>query len=326
MGNQLKDEFGPNDTVVNGVPAPYPGWASQLLTAGCDPTVAQALLPYPQFCSSLTGLNENLGSSTYHSLQLKAEKRYTNGFYLLASYTWSKLITNASSTTQATANYGRIGGVINPFESSRNKALSPDDVPHNFSMMAVYELPFGRGKKFMSQGGFADKVLGGWTLSSTVKLTSGMPQFFQSGTCNVPDQFRAICIPSVLPGHSPFLQKDFGSGFDPNKPLFDVNAFEPVSAFNFYWGTGQRVTNHRGSGYRSQDLAIAKNVRFTERLNLEIRGEAFNVWNAHYFTCDGTAFGDCVPFNNDISSADFGLWNGTVTRPRNMQLVARFTF
>lgn len=323
MGNALKDEFGPNDTVVDGVPLPYPGWVQQLQGL-CDPTVAQALLPYPQYCSSLTGLNENLGSSTYHSLQLKAEKRYSRGVYLLSSYTWSKLITDASSTTQATANYGAIGGVISPFEKQRNKSLSVDDIPHTFSLMGAYELPFGRGKQFLNGGGVGDKVLGGWTISSTMKITAGSPFFFRSGTCNVPGQFRAQCIPGVIPGANPFAQS-LGS-YDPNKPLFNVNAFEPPSSFNFYYGVGPRVTSYRGFGFKSQDIALVKGINLTERMRIELRGEAFNIWNAHYFTCGGQAFGDCVPFNNDIASASFGNWNGTVTSPRTVQLVGRFSF
>ncbi len=59
---------------------------------------------------------------------------------------------------------------------------------------------------------------------------------------------------------------------------------------------------------------------------MELRGEAFNVFNNHYFTCDGQAFGDCIPFNNDPSNSNFGQWNGTVTQPRNVQLVGRITF
>jgi len=74
------------------------------------------------------------------------------------------------------------------------------------------------------------------------------------------------------------------------------------------------------SGYAGGKFAIK------ERLGLEVRAEAFNAFNNHYFTCDGQAFGDCIPFNNDPSSASFGSWNGTVTQPRNIQLVGRITF
>ena len=64
----------------------------------CAPSVAQALLPYPQYCGGMVGNNENKGNSEYQSLQVKAEKRTSKGVYLLASYTFSKLITSVDST------------------------------------------------------------------------------------------------------------------------------------------------------------------------------------------------------------------------------------
>jgi hypothetical protein len=82
----------------------------------------------------------------------------------------------------------------------------------------------------------------------------------------------------------------------------------------------------RGSPYRDTNLALEKKFSIKERLNFEIRAEAFNLFNNHYFTCDGQAFGDCIPFNNDPSSSNFGVWNGTVSQPRNIQLVGRITF
>jgi hypothetical protein len=82
----------------------------------------------------------------------------------------------------------------------------------------------------------------------------------------------------------------------------------------------------RGSPYRDTNISLAKNFNFKERLHMELRAEAFNIFNNHYFTCDGQAFGDCIPFNNDPSSPTFGVWNGTVTQPRNVQLVGRITF
>jgi hypothetical protein len=322
MGAKLNDQFGPNDTVKDGVPLPYPGWQQQM--TGCAPSVAQALLPYPQYCSALTGDNENLGSSTYHSLQLKAEKRYATDLYLLASFTHSKLITDVGGNTQSNANtWGGQTGVISPFERSRNKSLAADDVPNVFSLATVYNLPLGRGKRFLSNtGGFGDRVFGGWEISVNYRYSSGTPLYFRSGTCNVPGQFRVACIPDILPGRSPFLQ-DLGS-FNPNLPLFDKTAFEPVSDFNFNYGKGQRITNYRTFAYKNLDFVIAKDIAISERVKFQLRGEAFNATNNHNFTCGGNA--GCIPFNNDISSADFGKWNGTVSTPRNIQIVGRFTF
>lgn len=329
MGSKLTDTFGPNDTSLDGVAAPYAGWAQQLLAANnCQPTVAQALLPYPQFCSSLTGLNENLGMSTYHSFQLKFEKRYSNGLYTLLAYTHSKLLTSVGGSTQAGATTwnGSTGGVISPFELHRNKSLAADDVPNVFSLALVYELPMGKGKKFLNSVPVVSRILGGWEVTSTIKVSSGTPFWFRSGTCNIPSQFRVACVPAVLNGQNPFAQ-NLGS-FDPNKPLFNSAAFEPATAFNFYDGAGPRITNYRGFPFHNVDIGIAKRTRITERVSFILRGEAFNAFNMHVFTCTngGNQQGGCQPFNTDIISADFGKWNGSVSAPRNIQLVGRFEF
>jgi hypothetical protein len=109
--------------------------------------------------------------------------------------------------------------------------------------------------------------------------------------------------------------------------VFNASAFEATSNFNgFYLGSGPRVSSVRGSPYRDTNLSVMKKIPFTERIGMELHMEIFNLFNSHYFTCDGQAFGDCIPFNNDPSSAEFGVWNGTVSQPRNIQLVGRFTF
>lgn len=328
MGGTLTQQFGPNDTVVGGVRAPYAGWAQQLLSAGgCAPTVAQALSPYPQYCDALFGLNENVGNSTYHSLQAKFEKRTSNGLYLLASYTWSKLITDTAGSTQASDFGGGqlTRGAISPYQFSRNKAISQDDVPHNFAAALTYELPFGQGKKWLNRRGFVDTVLGGWQITSGIKYASGTPLLFRSGYCNVPSQFRAACIPYIKYGMSPFLQSK--SDFDPNKPLINVNAFEPASDFNYNFGSGERVTNYRGFPFKNVDIGIGKRFAITERLAILLRGEAFNAFNMHNFVCSGGNNGYCSPFNTtDISSPNFGMWDGTVSPPRNIQIVGRIEF
>src|SRR5207249_2955879 len=101
LGQKLYDEFQPGQTELDGVPIPYAGWTEQM--TGCSPSVAQALLPYPQYCSALQGLNETHGKSTYHSLQAKLEKRFSGGTFLLVSYTFSKLLTSGTDNIQRDA-------------------------------------------------------------------------------------------------------------------------------------------------------------------------------------------------------------------------------
>ena len=327
MGQQLYDEFQPGQTELDGVPIPYNGWTEQM--TGCAPTVAQALVPYPQYCSALFGRNENAGSSNYHSMQLKAEHRFSKGIWALASYTVAKLLTSTDSVQpDATMWGGNAYGAISPFERKRNKALALNDVPQTFSLAMVYELPFGRGKPFASSTGPADRLISGWQLGTILRITAGVPFLFRSGNCNVPAQFVAGCLPAVLSGANPFAQKKDGS-FDPNLPLFDKTAFEPADSFNFYLGQGARVSNYRGFGYHNQDLNLLKNTRITERVNLQFRFEFFNIFNWHTYTSrggeDGLA-GNFSAFDTDISSPNFGIWNGSVSAPRNIQMGMKLQF
>jgi hypothetical protein len=324
LGSQLYDEFQPGQTSLHGVPIPYAGWREQM--TGCAPSLAQALLPFPQYCSNLQGLSENEGTSTYNSLQTKLEKRFSSGTYLLVSYTLARLTNTGAENPQISqqAGWSGVSGVISPFEKGRNKSLAADDVTHTLSAAMVYELPFGKNRKWLNSG-VAANVIGGWQVSTLFRYTSGIPFFFRSSFCNVPSQFRAGCIPALKSGATPFLQ-DKGS-FDPAKgPLFDKNAFEPVSAFNFYWGTGDRVSDVRGFGYHNQDISLIKNTSLGGRVNLQLRIEAFNVWNWHIFSANGDAHSGWSAFNTDLASPDFGKWNGTVSNPRNVQAAVRLEF
>ena len=81
--------------IVQTIAQPYVGWAGQM--QACQPTIAQALLPFPQYCGQLDGLNEQHGTSIYHSLQAKVERRLQGGLYILGSLTWQKLFTDAAN-------------------------------------------------------------------------------------------------------------------------------------------------------------------------------------------------------------------------------------
>ncbi|HWQ35603.1 MAG TPA: carboxypeptidase regulatory-like domain-containing protein [Blastocatellia bacterium] len=327
LGPKLLEEFKPGETEHAGVKIPYAGWREQM--TGCAPTVAQALLPFPQYCSSLQGLNENIGNSIFHSFQLKAEKRFSKGVFMLVSYTASKIITDAADNTQREAStWNGSQGVISPFERKRNRSLAPDDVPQVLSAAFVYELPFGRNKRFLNQGGFSHALLGGWQASTIYRFSRGTPFWFRSGQCNVPGQFRQGCLVGILPGKNPWAQDV--NNFDPAKgPLFNISAFEPLSAFETfgYTGRGVRITNLRGPNFKNLDISFIKNTRLSERVNFQIRGEFFNAFNWHYFiNPGGFNISGNFPFTNDIASPNFGRWSGDVSAPRTIQIGARFEF
>jgi hypothetical protein len=288
----------------------------------CAPTVAQALRPYPQYCDNLQGLNELHATSDYHSLQAKLEKRFSHGTYFLVSYTLGRIYTNGSDNTQRDAlTWNSASGSISPYEQDRNRALATDDVTHVFSAALVWDLPFGKGKKWADSDGLTNAILGGWQLSTVLRMSSGIPFFFRSSYCNVPGQFRTACIPSTS---GDIFAQSFDD-LDVTRSVFNQSAFTSSDAFNFYYGNGPRVSDYRKSGYRNQDLSLIKNTGLFKNVNLQLRIEAFNVWNWHNWNGESTQWG-ATAFNNDVASADFGLWNGSVTAPRVIQLAARLEF
>jgi hypothetical protein len=320
MGAQLNDQFQPGDTQVDGVPLPFPNFVDTM--TGCAPTVAQALLPFPQYCNNISGLDENQGSSTYHAFQLKAEHRFSKGLWALLSYTNSKLITNADNTENIfNPTY------FSPFEIGRNRSLAIEDVPQALNIASTYELPFGRGKPWLNQG-LANVLLGGWALNGVYRFQSGIPFQLSSSFCNVPAQLNNFCSPALLAGASPFSQSP--THFDPSQPVLNVNSFEPASSFNFYTGKGPRVQNFRQPGYSDFDIGLEKSIHISERFKFQLRGDAFNIFNQHHFNNVGTFLlsggtGGSA-FNTDVASPNFGLWNGVVTSPRNIQVSGRISF
>jgi hypothetical protein len=321
LREKLNDEFQPGDTEVDGVPVPFPDFATVM--TGCPPSVAQALARFPQYCNTIPGLNENQGSSTYHAFQLKAEHRISKGLWALLSYTNSKLITNADNAESLlNPTY------FSPFERSRNRSLAIEDVPQVLNIAYSYELPFGRGKSWLNQGGVLDAVVGGWTFNGVYRVQSGIPFQISSSRCNVPSQFISFCSPALLPGASLYLQSP--THFDPNEPVLNIAAFEPADSFDFYTGKGPRVQNFRQPAYSDFDIGLGKSVHITERVTFQLRGDAFNVFNAHHFNSVGafiqsSGLGGSA-FNTDVASPDFGKWNGGVTSARNIQVAGRISF
>jgi len=308
MRERLFDQFAPGQTELHGVRLPYAGWREQL--RACAPSVAQALMPFPQYCGNIFGQNENVGNSTYHSLQVKLEQRFKAGLFFLTSYTWSKTLTSADS-----GQAGTVPRLFSPYEQRRSKSYADLDVPHVFAASMTYQLPVGRGKKLGAHmHSVMNHVLGGWDLNSILRFNGGLPLGFRSSFCNVPGQFAAACIPGTVPGRNPLAQEN--SNYNPNLPRFSRDAFENPQNFSFYWGTGSRYTNVRSIPYQNVDLALFKNIRLKELVSIQLRFEAFNVFNWHIIQ----------GWNTDVASPTFGRWTGGVTAPRNLQLGAKITF
>jgi len=333
------DPTGPLTFAAHGVSEPYLGWASQM--QACSPTLAQALLPFPQYCSTLQGLNEEHGTSIYHSFQGKIEKRLQNGLYILGSLTWQKMFTDASNNTQSSntagAGSGGNGGAFSPYDPARRSyAVAPDNVPVTASLAIVYDLPFGKNKRFLSNGGFLNTLVGGWQTSPIFRYEDGIPFSFWSSNCSTSSDlnigsgnaFRQYCVPGVIPGAKVLTQDR--NHFNPAKlTFFDPAGLESSSSFSTfgYTGYGKAVSKIEGPSYRNLDVSFTKNTRIGEKFNFKFAANFFNAFNNHYFVSQGSNNGGTgYAFTTDVASPSFGQWNGSVSSPRTIQFVGRFEF
>ena len=262
------------------------------------------------------------GWSNYHGLQAEIRRRFADGWYYQVNYTWSKAFTNAEQAQAEFAPY-----LDNTIGDAWEKKRLNQDVAHVFKFNFAYELPFGPGKRFWNASGFAGKVLGGWQISGIGQFRTGRPISFISGrgTLN-----RAGRSGNNTPNTTLTLQElqaRTGLFHDPKTglPLLihpDLIASDgrANSAFFTHPGAGDvghlSLTPVNGPGYWNVDTALIKRVRFRERLGLELRLEAFNVFNHTNFS---------VPNSLSIDDTDFGKINSTFD-PRILQLSWKFTF
>jgi len=262
------------------------------------------------------------GWSNYHGLQAEIRKRFTGGWYYQVNYTWSKAFTNAEQAQAEFAPY-----LDNATGDAWEKKRLNQDVQHVLKGNFVYELPIGPGKRFWNSGGVAGKFFGGWQISGIAQIRTGRPISFISGRGtfnrsarsgnNTPDTTLSLSE----------LQARTGLFFHPTTgaPLVihpDLIASDgrANSAFFTHPGAGEvghlSLTPVDGPGYWNVDTAVIKRIRFKERLGVELRLEAFNVFNHTNFS---------VPNTLNIDDTDFGKINSAFD-PRILQLSWKFTF
>jgi hypothetical protein len=307
------------------VSVPYVGWVSQM--TGCAPTLAQAMVPYPQFCGTIQGLNEFHAGSIYHSFQGRLERRFSNGLYLLTSLTVAKLFTNASYSTQSTNSNATS---FSPYDTSgRQWAVSPDNVPVTLQVSAVYDLPFGKNKQFLNHGGLTNLVVGGWQLSPLYRYEYGTPFTFTSSNCptsSLVGAFRETCVPAVVAGSAMAQGRNGFSPYARGGKLFNVSAFETDFSRFGYTGTGKAVSNLYGPSYYNMDVAFTKNTRITERVNFKLMANFFNAFNYHAFINQSNGVAGAFVTDVAASGNSFGTWNGNVSAPRTIQFAGRVEF
>jgi hypothetical protein len=214
-----------------------------------------------------------IGDSQYNSLQARLERRFANGLQVAVNYTLSRSVGIAGA-----ANSDQSPRVIIPEFYHLNHALSDFDRTHNLEITNIAELPFGKGRRWLNEGGFFAAVLGGWQVNNLLSFYSGTPfNVTASGTSlNSPGNLQmADRVTDVV--------KILG-GVGPGTPYFDPLAFRPVTEARF-GNAGYNVL--RGPGYANWDLGVFRQFQFGDRADLQIRAEAFNVTNTGHFNNPG---------------------------------------
>jgi hypothetical protein len=246
---------------------------------------------------------------------------------LSCSYTWSKTLTDADSIQPYYSTVLGQGGTQNPYDLKAEKAVSTQDVPNNFVVSYLYDLPFGHGRKYLSHTPkVVDEAIGGWRVGGIQRYLSGQPiSFFGAGGIPGFDNgIRYDLVPGINPvqipnyGHSnPFNYAgpaSAGSVF--NKSAFmDPNANRGTGPFQF--GTMPRNSaNIRTPTYFDEDFNISKTFPIHDQVNAEFRVEAFDAFNRHVFSKP----------DSGVQDTNFGQITGLINGPRNLQLVLKIHY
>jgi hypothetical protein len=216
-----------------------------------------------------TRLVAPVGNSHYDSLQVTLERRFSAGLHLGLAYTRSKSIGVCCSE-----NSDGLSAIQIPEYYHLNRSLTSSDIPHNLTMNAIWELPFGKGRRWAAGGGPLSWLASGWQINGILSLVSGFPFYPTSSatSLNAPGNTqRADQVKSTV-------QKLGGAGR--GQSFFDPLAYRPVTEPRF--GTAG-FNSLRGPGIVNLDAGVFREFTITERWRLQFRAEAFNATNTPHF-------------------------------------------
>ena len=307
-------------------------------------TVAQALRSFPQY-GPINNRLESQGQSWYNAFKVDLLRRFTKGIQFGASYTFAKLLTDAAEDL-----YGGspLTGVLqNPADRRSLRSLSPNDVKHSLVFNYLIELPFGKGKRFLNQGGLVDRLVGGFQVSGIQRYRSGTPltPLIAGGQRDFLDLFGVGGnLRPNLTGQPFFLDKaaqdaSLNASGGVNYRVLNIAAFSrppsytgtsaPIGSpeyrayyadpLRFFGNAAPTYGNLRTLAFYAEDFSILKKTRITETTLFEIRAEFFNVFNRSRFG---------APDTNLDNPGNFGIQSrfSDIFQPRRIQLGARFLF
>src|ERR1700722_4380479 len=263
-----------------------------------DPENTDGTYPLPGW----NGVQENSmsGSSFYSGLVLRAEKRYSSGFSLLGSYTFSKCL---GCPWQDVFSW-------HPLNMRLDRGHCQEDMNHVLSVNSIYELPFGKGKQFVNNNGLADVFVGGWKLAAIASYHSGIWSTLGSS------QSLGIFVNALPNVSGPVNNSSLHGGLGRNEklgPYFNIQNVHPVTAVGVQGNSAVQSVSNPGSA--DWDLAGDKTWRFGERYGLTFRADVFNAFNrVNFYSLD-----------TGVNDSKFGYVQNA-NPGREIQLSLRFTF
>lgn len=325
QGNPANQAMGPCLEVQVGSEAGNPACAGQPIViapyVGFSGTVSQALRPFPQYSNvnvDSATMSDPFGDYTFNALQVQVQKRVSYGLTVLANYSWSKNITNADSEYPSQAAWEGDGssGALNSYNLKVEKAVSQFNTPQRAVLSYTYELPLGKGRKFLSRGGVVNAIVGGWQVAAVQTYQSGTPLSVSSPNWDSGIFAGNLCLGcsrgNVVPGQNPNGLKGkfiFGQSVRLNPAAF-------TTAPNFTFGNAPRSLGVSELATLNEDANFSKTIPMvSNRVQTIFRMEFFDVLNRHRFT----------GFNTSAGNPGFGQAS-SATGPRTIQANLRVTF
>lgn len=265
----------------------------------------QLLRAYPHF----TGFNNTFtgqGNSSYHALQVSAQKRMSHGLLATLSYTFSKNLGDVNMLTTSFFDAGQNPGYQNEFNRSIDRSVLGSDFPHRLTISGVYDLPFGKGIS-----GFAKHILGGWQMNGIYTYQSGQPLSFGVSGAPAYAGSRASFTGNGSVQTSGDMSSRLG-GVSGGGGYLNAAAFRVPVSFEF-GNTPRLDSRNRGPVMVNLDASLIKNIALMESMRLQLRGEAFNITNTPVFGLPNTTVGN----------PGFGVIGGQANSPRNLQIALK---
>ncbi len=271
------------------VPNPFFGIVNSGVLVAQQVSRAQLLRPFPQF-TDIIPLQNTGATSIYHALQISLNRRMSGGLLIAGSYVWSKA-EEEGETHQ------------NSYDVAASRSVAAYDIPHRLVMSALYELPFGRGRRFgASAPVLLDAVLGGWQVNGILTMQSGTPLTVSAS--NTAGLFNPVTRANWN-GQDPRLD---GPGEDRLQRWFDTSAFSQPAAFTF-GNAGATFPLLRTDTVRNLDFSVFKLFGLPMGMRLQARIEVFNALNRVQFGSPNTS----------VTSSSFGVVTSQANTPRQLQ-------